>query len=481
MNNNTKILPVILCGGSGTRLWPLSRQVRPKQFLNLVDNETLFTKAIKLVSDANNFLPPLIISNGEHRFNIREELLKVGVSAEAVILEPESKNTAAAITVAALYAKQNFSEEVVLLVMASDHIIKSGSSFLQSVFKARELAKKGYIATFGVTPTSPETGYGYIEKKDEDGNIERFIEKPSLEKAVSLLKEGNFYWNSGIFCFSAKTYLFELDLYEPEIITLGKASLGLATHVDEFTFLNADSFSKCKEISIDYAVLEKTSKIKLITFPPDIGWSDLGNFNALHSETAQDKAGNSTVGDVISENNSNCYLRSDKGLLVAIGLKDIIAIQVNDVTLICNKKDAQSVKDVVLYIRKQNRAEHLAHPQVFRPWGSYEEIFMGGRFKVKYIIVKPGSSISLQYHNHRAEHWIMVSGTAKVTNGEKTIMLNSDESTYIPQGSIHRIENETDENIEFIEVQTGEILEECDIIRIEDKYNRTNSGTNTVS
>ncbi|HCR85549.1 MAG TPA: mannose-1-phosphate guanylyltransferase/mannose-6-phosphate isomerase [Alphaproteobacteria bacterium] len=467
-----KILPVILCGGSGTRLWPLSRQAKPKQFLKLVDNETLFSKAIKLISDPEHFLKPLIISNAEFRFDVLQELEINATSVENIILEPASRNTAAAIAAAAKYTSQRISGDVIMLVMPSDHIIRSKNDFLESVFNAKSLAEKGFLTTFGVVPKSPETAYGYIQKKDDEGSIKRFIEKPDIKKAKTLLKNGNCYWNSGIFCFSADAYINELKKFEPEILTHVTSSITLSRQAEGFKYLDEDSFRKCKDISIDYAVLEKTSLIKLITLPATVGWNDVGSFNALHDETEQDEHGNSIIGDVIAEKSKNCYLRSDKGLLVAIGLKDIIAIQVNDVTLIANKKDVQSVKDIVIMIRQQNRTEHLAHPQVFRPWGSYEEIFIGEQFKVKYIVVKPGSSISLQYHNHRAEHWVIVKGRAKVTNNGDVIKLDANQSTYIPQGSIHRIENETDEPLEFIEVQTGEILEEKDIVRLEDKYNR---------
>lgn len=470
-----KILPVILCGGSGTRLWPLSRQVKPKQFLKLIDDETLFSKALKLVSDKENFHKPLIISNTEFRFNIREELEDLSMKAETIILEPQAKNTAAAIAVAAKYAEVKFGNDVVLLVMASDHIIRGKNEFLEKVFHAKHLAQKGFLSTFGIEPTRAETAYGYIEKLDDEENVRRFIEKPDIEKANELIATGKCYWNSGIFCFSVGSYLAELDKFEPEILKYANAAIKLANSVDGFVCLDEQSFAKCKNISIDYAVLERTSKIKLVTLPASVGWNDLGSFNSLHDESEKDKNGNSIIGDVIAEKTSNCYLRSDKGLLVTIGLKDIIAIQVNDVTLIANKNDVQSVKDVVAYIRQQNRTEHLAHPQVFRPWGSYEEIFFGADFKVKYIVVKPHSSISLQYHNHRAEHWIIVRGQAKVTNGKKVSVIDANQSTYIPKGNIHRIENESDEELELIEVQTGEILEESDIVRLEDKYHRINS------
>ena len=469
-----KILPVILCGGSGTRLWPLSRQIRPKQFLPLLDDETIFTKTCKRVFNQELFYNPIVVSNENFRFNIREELKQMKQNAEAILLEPIARNTAGAIAVAASYAKENIGEDVVLLVMPSDHIIKDTKLFVENIKRAELLVQQGNMVTFGIEPKSPETAYGYIEKANEQGDVAKFIEKPDKKKAIKLIGQGNCYWNSGIFAFTAEKYLTELKKYEPATYENALLALANSTKLDEFTCLEEESFKKCKDTSIDYAVMEKTSEIKIITLPKKIGWNDLGSFNALHSESEKCEKGNSIVGDVISENNENCYLRSDKGLLVGIGLKNIIVIQVNDVTLVLDKENAQSVKDVVKLIRNQNRTEHLAHPEVLRPWGSYEEVFYGDEFKVKYIVVNPHSSISLQYHNYRAEHWIVVKGKAKVTIDEKTSEVISNQSTFIPVGAVHRIENIYDEPLEFIEVQTGSILEESDITRLEDKYNRVN-------
>jgi mannose-1-phosphate guanylyltransferase/mannose-6-phosphate isomerase len=436
----------------------------------LVDNETLFAKVCRLVSDENIFLKPLIVSNIDYRFYIRDELEKLNINPTAIILEPKQQNTCPAIAIANHFISKNLSEDTLVLILPSDHIIKNHAIFYDSLIKAQKFANQNYLTVFGICPTEPQTNYGYIEKLNDEGDIQSFVEKPNKQKAEEFFNSKNYFWNSGIFCFKAKAFLNELKKFKFNIFEQTELSLKNSCMLDEFIMLEQDNFLKCENISVDYAVMEHSKNIKLVELPLEMGWNDLGNFIELYKESKQDENKNSIIGNVVSENNKNCYLRSDKGLIIALGLDDIIVVQVNDITMVSKKSDVKNLKEIILKIKESEYSKYLSNPMVLRPWGSYEEICLGENFKVKYIIVKPNSAISLQYHNHRAEHWVIVKGRAKVTVENDIFNLDTLQSTYIPVACIHRIENLESENLEFIEVQTGSIIEESDIVRLDDNF-----------
>lgn len=471
----TRITPVILSGGSGTRLWPLSRNLNPKQFLNIFGENSLFQKAALRVKDSNLFCEPIIICNNEHRFIAAENLQNIDISPKSIMLESTGRNTAPAIGVAALDVLDKKDDDLIL-VMPSDHIINDEEQFISHVNDAAKAAMDGYLVTFGIIPDRPETGYGYIKKSKElpefttIHKVEKFVEKPSKEVAEAFLKTDDYLWNSGIFMFRASTYLEMLQKFQKDTFIHCCGAYNKAEKDLDFIRLDAEEFEKCTNISIDYAIMEKAEKVAVV--PVDIGWSDVGNWDALSEISQKDESSNSLIGDTIALETENCYVNSQNGLVATIGVKNLIVISLKDAVLVADKNNAQDVKKVVEILKKEKRDECNSHTKILRPWGSFETVDLGDRFKVKRISVKPKSSLSLQMHNHRAEHWVVVKGTAHVTCGSKEFILTEDESTYIPVGNKHRLENKGQIPLEIIEVQTGGYLEEDDIIRFSDIYGR---------
>lgn len=472
-----KITPVILSGGSGTRLWPVSRSLNPKQFLDFFGEHSLFQRAVLRVKDSQDFHDPIIVCNNEHRFTVAEELQKIQVSAKSIILESVGRNTAPAIAIAALdVIASNAKSDDLILVMPSDHIIRDENKFIAQVKQAAEAAFDNYLITFGVVPDKAETGYGYIEKNaglekfKEIFDVKKFIEKPDAATAEKFVKSGKYLWNSGIFMFRASHYLEVLQQLENEIFLLCCNSYNKAVRDLDFIRLFAEDFEKCPNISVDYAVMEKAEKVAVM--PIDVGWSDVGSWQAIADISPQDENKNSLIGDTIALKTKNCYINSRNGLVATIGVENLIVIALKDTVLIANKNNSQDVKELFEILKKQKRDECHVHTKVLRPWGSFETIDVSDRFKVKRISVKSKASLSLQMHNHRAEHWVIVKGTAHVTCGNKEFVMTEDESTYIPVGKKHRLENKGQIPLEIIEVQTGGYLGEDDIIRFSDIYGR---------
>ena len=466
------LIPVILSGGSGTRLWPLSRESHPKQFLPLLGEKSLLQSTWLRLRGLPGADAPLIVANEEHRFMVAEQLRQVGAKPFALILEPVGRNTAPAIAVAALRAMQG-GQDPVLLVLPSDHVIVDEAAFREAVLVAMASAESGRLVTFGIVPTAPETGYGYINAAPGDGvrDVLRFVEKPDQATAEAYVASGEYFWNSGMFAFLASRYLEELSKNQPRMVDLARESLDKATVDADFLRLDKASFSACPSDSIDYAVMEKTDRASII--PIDVGWNDVGSWSALWSVVEQDGNGNAHRGDVLARDCRNTLAISDKRLVALIGLTDIVAIDTDDAILIAHKDRVQEVKEIVASLKRDGRPQATWHRKVYRPWGSYDGIDSGDRFQVKRIVVKPGASLSLQMHHHRAEHWIVVKGTARVTNGDKVFLLGENESTYIPLGSKHRLENPGKQPLELIEVQSGGYLGEDDIVRFEDVYGRS--------
>ncbi len=472
-----KITPVILSGGSGTRLWPVSRSLNPKQFLDFFGENSLFQKTALRTKNLADFYSPIIICNNEHRFSASEELQKIKIEAQSIILEPVAKNTAPAIAIAALeIITKNPKKDDLMLVMPSDHLIKDEDKFIFQVKKAIKLAQKEYLITFGVVPNKPETGYGYIERGekltefDEEFAVEKFVEKPSEQRANEFLKSGKYFWNSGIFLFKASTYLENLQKLQNETFISCCNSHNKSVRDLDFIRLFAEDFEKCANISVDYAIMEKAKKVAVV--PVEIGWCDVGSWQAISEITPKDENQNSLIGDVSAIKTNNCYINSRNHLVATIGVENLIIIALKDVVLIANKNNSQDVKELFENLKKQKREECRSHTKVLRPWGSFENIDISNRFKVKKIVVNPKASLSLQMHNHRAEHWVVVKGTANVTCGNKEFIMTEDESTYIPVGKKHRLENRGQIPLELIEVQTGSYLGEDDIIRFSDIYGR---------
>jgi len=471
-----KITPVILSGGSGTRLWPISRQANPKQFLDFFGEKTLFAKTTLRCKNTDFFYPPIAVSNADHRFIVADEFQKNKIIPKSIILEPCPRNTASAIAVACLDIVENKIADDLILVMPSDHLIKDEAMFINQVNKAKELALNGYLITFGIIPTYPETGYGYIktglelDSKNKIFKVGEFIEKPPKDKAEKFLKSKNYFWNSGIFLFSAKTYLQNLRQLNGEIFNNCVRSYSKAVKDLDFIRLNLADFEKCPNISIDYAVMEKAEKIAVM--PLDIGWSDIGSWQAIADLSAKDNNENSLIGDVFALKSKNCYVNSRHGVIACIGVENLIIVSLKDCFLVINKNNAQDVKEMFNLLQKHKREEAVSHTKVLRPWGSFETIDLDEKFKVKRITVKPNASLSLQMHHHRSEHWVVVKGIAKVVCGNKEYVLKENESTYIPLGKKHRLVNHGKTTLEIIEVQTGSYLGEDDIVRFEDKYGR---------
>jgi mannose-1-phosphate guanylyltransferase len=465
------IVPVILSGGSGSRLWPLSRKLYPKQFLSLVNETTLFQDTItRLPKELSS---PLIICNEEHRFIVAEQLRQIKSDNQGIILEPIGKNTAPAIALAA-FNFLNHANDPTLLVLSADHLIEEGIEFSKSIKIASNVANDGKLVTIGVKPTKAETGYGYIKtissKKDDYYKIISFVEKPSLELAKEYLASGDFYWNSGIFLFKASTYLNELEIYEPEIYYACKKSYLNSNRDLDFIRPNNQEFSKSPDKSIDYALMEKTKIGVVVPFKGK--WSDIGSWSSLWSSKSKDNNNNVSHGDTILNKVQNSYIYSSGKLVAANDISDLVIIDTSDALLVSSKKSSENIKYIVSKIKQDGRSESDFHRKVFRPWGYYDSIEYGDGFQVKRICVNPGAKLSLQKHKKRAEHWVVVNGIAKITCGDKVFKLKGNESTYIPKGELHRLENEEETKLEIIEIQTGSYLGEDDIIRIEDDYHR---------
>ncbi|MBK1888181.1 mannose-1-phosphate guanylyltransferase/mannose-6-phosphate isomerase [Marinobacter sp. DY40_1A1] len=469
------IHPVIMAGGTGSRLWPLSRQLNPKQFLKLTDSPLSMLQSTVARLDGMDTQNPLLICNEEHRFLAAEQMRQSGHEDSCIILEPCGRNTAPAIALAALQLCESAgSEDPLMLVLAADHLITDVEAFQDGVKKAVPLAKKGKLVTFGIIPHQPETGYGYIHRSTELAtdcySVDGFVEKPDLETAKTYLESGEYLWNSGMFLFGAKQYLAELELHRPDILSACRAAMADTSEDLHFVRVSPELFANCPSESVDYAVMEKTNHAVVVSL--DAGWSDIGSWSALWDVSEKDANGNSLSGDVIAHQTSNTLVRADSRLVAAIGVDDLVIIETNDAILIAHKDKVQDVKAVVEQIRNDGRHEHMNHREVYRPWGVYDSIDSGPRYQVKRITVKPGAKLSVQMHHHRAEHWIVVSGTARVTNGEKTYLVTENQSTYIPIGQVHSLENPGVINLELIEVQSGSYLGEDDIVRYEDRYGR---------
>ena len=474
------MIPIILSGGSGTRLWPLSRSSYPKQFLSITEEKTLFQLTLERISNLNqsliNFQNPFIVTNEAHRFIVAEQLRQKNVTAK-ILLEPVAKNTAPAIAAAAELAL-SYGEDPILLILAADHVIEQQEAFNQSIEIGLAAAEAGKLVTFGVVPNSPETGYGYIKaagmvQKDQAIQaypVEKFVEKPDIKTAQSYLDAGSYLWNSGMFMFKASVYLQELEKYNPAIVKSAKASVSNSKNDLDFVRLDKESFEQSPEDSIDYAVMEKTDKAVVV--PLNANWSDVGAWKSVWEVSAKDEQGNVLRGDTIVESTTNTLVHAEHRLVSVLGLDDVVVIETSDAVLVANKNKVQDIKKIVEKLKKSNRREIDAHRKMYRPWGSYDSIDSGSRYQVKCIVVNPGQKLSLQMHHHRAEHWIVVNGTAKVRKGDETILLTENQSIYIPLGETHALENPGKVPLELIEVQSGSYLGEDDIVRFEDVYGR---------
>jgi mannose-1-phosphate guanylyltransferase/mannose-6-phosphate isomerase len=469
------IHPVILSGGSGTRLWPMSRSLYPKQLLALVGERSLLQEtALRVIGDPG-FAAPLIVANEEHRFIIAEQLREIGAVPDALVLEPVGRNTAPAATVAALrFAAED--PDALMLVMASDHVILDVTAFCDGVHRAAAAARAGYLVCLGIAPDRPETGYGYIGRGAPLAGcegafaVDGFVEKPDSARAEQYLSAGTYLWNGSIFLFPVGLYLAELERLRPEMLAACQEALKAARSDTDFIRLDKAAFARCPSDSIDYAVMEHTARAAVV--PVAMGWSDLGSWDALWEMGAKDERGNALAGNVVAEATSNCYLRSEAGLVAVIGVDDLVVVATDDAVMVAPRNRTQEVRTLVDRLRVERRDEADALPTVHRPWGTYRALHNGHRVQVKHIMVRPGAKLSLQMHHHRAEHWVVVQGTAKIVRGNEELILTEDQSTYIPLGTAHRLENPGKIPLHVIEVQSGSYLGEDDIVRFEDHYGR---------
>lgn len=465
------MIPVILSGGSGTRLWPLSRGQYPKQFLALVSEHTMLQETVLRLNGLAGLKPPIAVCNEDHRFMLAEQLWEIGVKPAAIILEPIGKNTAPAVAMAALAAE---SEDEVLLVLPADHVLTDISAFHQAIEQAVALAETGCLVTFGIVPTHPETGYGYIKRGEmQQGaayDVAAFVEKPDLNTAEKYVESGDYFWNSGMFAFKAGSFLQELNKFNPEMLSVCRQAIDTATTDLDFVRIDKSVFTKCPADSIDYAVMEKTDKAVVI--PLDAGWNDVGSWSALWDVIDKDPFNNAINGDVLTVDTENSFIHADNKLVAAIGVRDLVIVETADAVMVAPKDRVQEVKQIVSMLKEQRRCEAEYHRKAYRPWGHYYCVDNGERHQTKRIVVKPGAKLSLQKHHHRAEHWIIVKGTALVTKAEEKILLTENESMYIPLGVVHSLENPGVIPLEIIEVQSGSYLGEDDIVRFNDQYGR---------
>jgi mannose-1-phosphate guanylyltransferase/mannose-6-phosphate isomerase len=473
----SKVIPVILSGGAGTRLWPLSREMYPKQLLSLTSKQTMLQDTALRLAAIAGAIPPIVVCNEAHRFTVAEQIHALDIQPSAILLEPSGRNTAPAVALAALEALK-IDPNATLVVAPADHVIRDAGAFQQAAEVAVALAQDDKLITFGIVAHAPETGYGYIRRGEGAGPaypVAQFIEKPPLDLALQYVASGDYYWNSGMFVFKASRYLSELSSLAPDILAACTAAFQAATTDLDFVRIDKAEFIKCRSESIDYAVMEKTQDA--LVLPLDAGWSDVGSWSSLFDVLPADMEGNVLQGDVMVHDTHDCYVHSTSRLVAAVGMQDHIIVETKDAILVAPKDRVQDVKDLVAKIKKSGRTESALHREVFRPWGSYDSIDSGERFQVKRLSVKPGGVLSLQMHHHRAEHWIVVQGAARITRNDEVFLLAENESTYIPVGATHRIENPGKVPLHIIEVQSGSYLGEDDIVRFEDNYGR--KGTNT--
>lgn len=466
------LIPVIMTGGSGTRLWPLSRKQFPKQFLNLTSQDSMLQETLQrlvgIESDA-----PLLLANESHRFLVAEQVRQSGFVQSRIVLEPFGRNTAPALAVAALMEARRDPDHL-LLVLAADHVIEDVAEFQLAVGRAAELAEQGRLVTFGIVPDAPETGYGYIRRGDAAGDqgfdVAEFVEKPDLATARDYVASGDFYWNSGMFLFKAGVFLQELERYAPELLAACREVVDNLTADADFNRISPELFEHCEDISVDYAVMEHTGLAAVV--PLSVGWNDVGSWSALWQLSAKDAQGNALRGDVIAQNSQNCLVTAEHRLVATVGVEDLIVVETKDAVMVAHRDQVQDVKKVVEQLKRDKRSEADSNRQVFRPWGHYDSVDGGERYQVKRIFVEPGARLSVQMHHHRAEHWVVVSGTARVVCDGKEILLTENQSTYIPVGAVHSLENPGKIPLEVIEVQSGTYLGEDDIVRLDDIYGR---------
>lgn len=466
------LLPVIMAGGTGSRLWPMSRESYPKQFLHLNGELSMLQHTVSRL-DGLDIYPPLLICNEQHRFLAAEQLRQINQLSNNIILEPVGRNTAPAIALAAISATSN-GDDPLMLVLAADHVIDSTETFHQVIHNAIPLAEQGKLVTFGIVATGPETGYGYIQRGNTCGepafNVKRFVEKPDVQTATGYLASGEYYWNSGMFLFKAKRYLKELAAFRPDILEACQLAMDEVKidSVQDFIRVNADIFAACPDESIDYAVMEKTADAVVI--PLDAGWNDVGSWSALWEVNDQDSNGNGLTGDIFIHESSNCYINTDDKFVAAIGVENLVIVNTKDAVLVIDKSQVQDVKKVVEYLKASGRCEYQVHRESYRPWGRHEKVVDAPRYQINRVTVRPGGKFSLQRHLHRAEHWVVLAGTAEVTLDGNTYLLTENQSTFIPIGSAHMLENPGKIPLELLEISSGSYLGEDDIIRLIDHY-----------